>query len=770
MAKKRKGPKRSKKSSAGPSLTGSSLPFSPREMQKMMAQAMASLLGEEPSPEQDEAERLLDKASLARSPQQAERLAREALAADPALLEAYEFLADLAATPEEAIAQLEVGLKAGEKVLGKKMFKEGAGNFWLIHETRPYMRLRHALASELWHSGRRDEAIVHFQEMLQLNPNDNQGLRDILAGWYLEQGRLEDVERLLKQFHEDDSAWWTYSRALLTYCQEGASARAGKQLRQAEMANEFLARYLAGIEIISPEQPELYSPGDENEGMIFARYYLPAWRSTPGALGWLRKTLQLADSPKRGLPGPEILDSALRALPQSLDETWEVAMRQLDVEMEVEGETCRPWIFLALENGSRQLIRMDCSPDDVSDEEFLQQLVAAMTNPVTGDPRRPGKLLVNSSPLSKALYKKLKPLKIRCEYQPELEAVEDVLANRLDFIRQFAAGFPEAAGDIDIEALRELPQDFSEVWQLDSRQLPIWVGSGDDAMSPSILLIVDSQRDLVPSIDIQADPTQSLNPEKSLLKAMGFPAVGEPRRPAKVQVTTAETAGMLREALEDLQIELQVLPSLDAWDEAFAHLSRSMGGGGPMRPALAELPGATSRQIAGIFTAAADFYRSAPWRLVPGDSLLRFESPALTKTTWFACVMGQMGETFGMALYEDEEYVRTLLADQDPDPARAMRNCSSLVLMYGERLDAAPQDVAAIEQQHLPLAAPEAYPTLMRVKPGVAIGQPLLWEARLLEAAMRSIPAYLKQRKRARQTLTVPAFGEPVEVTLEFAS
>ena len=37
-------------------------PFSPREMQKMMAQTMASLLGEELSPEREAAEHLLDTA------------------------------------------------------------------------------------------------------------------------------------------------------------------------------------------------------------------------------------------------------------------------------------------------------------------------------------------------------------------------------------------------------------------------------------------------------------------------------------------------------------------------------------------------------------------------------------------------------------------------------------------------------------------------------------------------------------------------------------
>jgi tetratricopeptide (TPR) repeat protein len=763
-----KKPSGSKKSSPGNSLAGNAPPFGLGEMKKMLAQTMASIFGGNSSPSRDEGERLLEAASRERSPKKAEQLARKALAADPALLAAYEFLADLAPNPEEAIAQLETGLRAGEEILGKKMFQEGAGKFWLIHETRPYMSLRQKLATELWHSGRRDEGIVHFQEMLQLNPNDNQGVRQILVGWYLEQGRLEDTERLLKQYSED-STWWAYSRALLTYCQEGASERAGKQLRQAEMTNEYLARYLAGIELFSPEQPDYYSPGEESEGIIFARYYLPAWRSTPGALGWLRKTLQLADRPQLDRPGREILDTDLLPLPQSAEEVWEVEIRQLDEEMELDGELCRPWVFLAIESGTENLIRIDCTADCPLEGDIFEQIAESMVAPVTGDPRRPGKVLVNSSPLSKTLYKNLKPLKVRCQYRPELETVASVFTNRSDFIRQFVAGFRSDAADLDVADMLDLPQDDDEVWQLDSRQLPIWVGSGEEATSPSVLLIIEAHQELLLATEVQADPTQPPRPKKSLFQAMSMPPVGEPRRPGMVQVRTRETAEMIRDTLEELQIQLEVVPSLDAWDEAFAHLSRSLGGDSPRRPALVELPGATLQQITGVFTAAAEFYRATPWRKVAGDSLIRLECSAITKTPWFACVMGQMGETFGLAMYEDEKYIRNLLADQDLDPVRSVRGCSSLALMYGERLEAAPQDAAAIKEQRLPLAAPEAYPTLMRVKPGIAIGQPLLWETKLLEAAMRSIPAYLQQRTRQRMTLTVLAFGEKVDVTLEFA-
>jgi hypothetical protein len=33
--------------------------------------------------------------------------------------------------------------------------------------------------------------------------------------------------------------------------------------------------------------PEYYSPGDENEAMLYAKENLEAWKNIPGALDWL---------------------------------------------------------------------------------------------------------------------------------------------------------------------------------------------------------------------------------------------------------------------------------------------------------------------------------------------------------------------------------------------------------------------------------------------------------------------------------------------------
>jgi len=100
-------------------------------------------------------------------------LAREALALWPDCADGYVLLAQAASSLDEARELLERGVVAGERAVGRRVFVEDAGDFWLIFETRPYMRARAALAATLWRLGRREEAVCHQRELLRLNPRDN---------------------------------------------------------------------------------------------------------------------------------------------------------------------------------------------------------------------------------------------------------------------------------------------------------------------------------------------------------------------------------------------------------------------------------------------------------------------------------------------------------------------------------------------------------------------------------------------------------------------
>ena len=62
--------------------------------------------------------------------------------------------------------------------------------------------------------GRQQEAINHYSDMLRLNPNDNQGIRYVLAQYLLEAGADEALEKPTNQYPGDSAASWLYTRAL----------------------------------------------------------------------------------------------------------------------------------------------------------------------------------------------------------------------------------------------------------------------------------------------------------------------------------------------------------------------------------------------------------------------------------------------------------------------------------------------------------------------------------------------------------------------------
>ncbi len=123
-------------------------------------------------------------------------LARQALALWPDCADAYVLLAQDRTGLQDKRELLERGVAAGERALGGRVFSEDAGDFWLIFETRPYMRARATLAAVLWRLHRHEEAVAHQRELLALNPRDNQGLRYRQANWLLALEAYDELERL----------------------------------------------------------------------------------------------------------------------------------------------------------------------------------------------------------------------------------------------------------------------------------------------------------------------------------------------------------------------------------------------------------------------------------------------------------------------------------------------------------------------------------------------------------------------------------------------
>lgn len=288
---------RKKRSTAKTTTTSSTPPALPdrRAMESFMAQLSGRKLDSTLAQAQD----VMYEAFEAPTRKRRVALAKKALGISPLCADAYVMLAEEAATSiEECRGFYAKGVEAGELALGKRAFVDDVGYFWGLLETRPYMRARAGLAQALWALERRDEAIAHYQDMLRHNPNDNQGIRYLLAACLLEVGDDDALEALLDAYDEDGTAEWAYSKALLAYRKAGDTGETRKLLSEAWDANSHVPAYLIGKKKLPKTLPDYISIGGDDEAVSFAHHAGPAWRQTEGAIGWLEQTVAQLPRPE----------------------------------------------------------------------------------------------------------------------------------------------------------------------------------------------------------------------------------------------------------------------------------------------------------------------------------------------------------------------------------------------------------------------------------------------------------------------------------------
>lgn len=274
------------------------IPFDRRMMEGQIASTFAALDKSSLKPEVQKAQNTMYKAWDEPNAARRLRLAHRALKESENCADAYVLLAEEEAdTLEQAFQYYQEGVAAGERALGKRYFKENAGHFWGLLETRPYMRALAGKANCLWRLKREDEAIKAYQELLRLNPGDNQGIRYILVDLFLGLKREDEVEKLLASYDDEWSTVWLYTRALLTYRSTGPSAKANRKLKDALEENPYVPNYLTGEKRIPNRLPEMLEWGGESEAVDYASHHLNYWRSTQGALKWLKERRAAAPLP-----------------------------------------------------------------------------------------------------------------------------------------------------------------------------------------------------------------------------------------------------------------------------------------------------------------------------------------------------------------------------------------------------------------------------------------------------------------------------------------
>jgi tetratricopeptide (TPR) repeat protein len=160
---------------------------------------------------------------------------------------------------------------------------------WGFIENRPFLRLYYGLGYQYLKRAEFDRALEIFNNLLNLNPNDNQGIRGHAVECHFALDQPEGVLEVCRRYPYDALEDLMYGK-VLAFLQLGKLRPAIKALRRAVEAYPLIAEELTKsrhrkpkganeerITLRSPEQAYLYWKSS-------GRY----WTSTPGAIDFVK--------------------------------------------------------------------------------------------------------------------------------------------------------------------------------------------------------------------------------------------------------------------------------------------------------------------------------------------------------------------------------------------------------------------------------------------------------------------------------------------------
>jgi tetratricopeptide (TPR) repeat protein len=163
---------------------------------------------------------------------------------------------------------------------------------WGILDNRPFLRAYHGLAIAWLEDGFVKPALSIFNDILDMNPNDNQGVRALAIHCNFLLDQPEEVLVICDRYEGDSMEQVLYGRVLALF-QLGRRAEAEDALSVAADALPLIAKELAKTRHRKPKDFDydyiaVWSPGQ-------AYYYWieegKLWRRTPGAIDFVREYL-----------------------------------------------------------------------------------------------------------------------------------------------------------------------------------------------------------------------------------------------------------------------------------------------------------------------------------------------------------------------------------------------------------------------------------------------------------------------------------------------
>ncbi len=162
---------------------------------------------------------------------------------------------------------------------------------WGFMENRPFLRLYQGHGLACLRLGQAREALEVFENLLRMNPNDNQGNRALAVECNFLLHNPAGVLGICDRYPEDALEQLVYGRALALF-QLGRLPQAKKALREAVRFYPLISEELLKSRHHRPKgwSEERITMGGKDQAYSYWKEQGKFWEQTRGALAWLRAT------------------------------------------------------------------------------------------------------------------------------------------------------------------------------------------------------------------------------------------------------------------------------------------------------------------------------------------------------------------------------------------------------------------------------------------------------------------------------------------------
>jgi hypothetical protein len=327
---------------------------------------------------------------------------------------------------------------------------------------------------------------------------------------------------------------------------------------------------------------------------------------------------------------------------------------------------------------------------------------------------------------------------------------------------------PQVVGPLPLVKTRLLRlASKGETWQADFRPPPAGFPPLEDATEPWFVLVISEATQLVHLCKVLAVRPSADELWDALAEAMQESIAKDSQRPAVLRVGSEPVWEQLRPHLQEIHVKLESGMPLVVLDDLMKQMMDHVSSQSAVEvvPLLEVLDVAAAGSF---YEAASSFYCEAPWAAYEDEGAIEVRCPQLGGGPWYAVIMGQAGMTYGLAIYEDLDWLKHVWTEEVTESEQVAGTVAT-AMTFGPKDAILKEDLAAMKQHGWKPANPRAYPEAYHTELGMTMRMPTAEEFRLLDTCLRAVPPFVRKRGQddtTPETIAVKLPSGPVTVTL----